>query len=104
MDLNRVAAFVRVVRDGSFTSAAKSLHLPKSSISRSVSQLEQDLGIRLLNRTTRKVHPTDAGAAFYERVARALGDIDEATLAAADMQAQLRGTVRVTAPADLAVF
>jgi DNA-binding transcriptional LysR family regulator len=104
MDLNRVTAFVRVVQDGGFTSAAKSLGVPKSSISRSVAQLEQDLGIRLLQRTTRKVHLTDAGSAFYERVSRALGDIDEATLAATDMQAQLRGTVRITAPVDFGVW
>jgi DNA-binding transcriptional LysR family regulator len=104
MDLNRVSAFVRVVHDGSFTAAAKSLGLPKSSISRSVAQLEQDLGIRLLHRTTRQLHLTDAGAAFFERVSRALGDIDEATSAAADMQVDLSGVVRVTAPVDLGVW
>lgn len=102
MDLNRVAAFVRVVTDGSFTAAAKAMGLPKSSVSRSVAQLEQDLGVRLLHRTTRKIALTDAGAAFFERVSRALGDIDEATSAASDMQAALRGTVRVTAPVDFA--
>ena len=63
MDLNRVSAFVRVVHDGSFTAAAQALNLPKSSISRSVAQLEQDLGIRLLHRTTRLLHLTDAGTA-----------------------------------------
>jgi DNA-binding transcriptional LysR family regulator len=104
MDLNRVSAFVRVVHDGSFTAAAKALGLPKSSISRSVAQLEQDLGIRLLHRTTRQLHLTDAGTAFYERVSRALGDIDEATSAASDMQAELSGMVRVTAPVDLGVW
>lgn len=104
MDLNRVSAFVRVVHDGSFTAAAKALGLPKSSISRSVAQLEQDLGIRLLHRTTRQLHLTDAGTAFYERVSRALGDIDEATSAASDTQADLSGVVRVTAPVDLGVW
>jgi DNA-binding transcriptional LysR family regulator len=104
MDLNRVSAFVRVVHDGSFTAAAKSLGLPKSSISRSVAQLELDLGIRLLHRTTRQLHLTDAGAAFYERASRALTDIGEATVAAADTQADLSGAVRVTAPVDLGVF
>lgn len=103
MDLNRVAAFVRVVHDGSFTAAAKALGVPKSSVSRSVAQLEQDLGIRLLQRTTRKLNLTDAGTAFYDRVARALTDIDEATVEATDRQAQLRGVVRVTAPVDLGV-
>jgi DNA-binding transcriptional LysR family regulator len=104
MDLNRVAAFVRVVLDGSFTSAAQTLGLPKSSISRSVAQLEQDLGIRLLHRTTRQLHLTDAGAAFYERVSRALGDIDEARTAASDTQREPSGAVRVTAPVDLGLW
>lgn len=104
MDLNRLSAFVRVVRDGSFTAAAASLGLPKSSISRSVAQLEHDLGVRLLHRTTRRLHVTDAGAAFYDRVSHALSDIDEATTAAADTQAEPSGAVRVTAPPDLAVW
>jgi DNA-binding transcriptional LysR family regulator len=104
MDLNRVSAFVRVVQDGSFTRAARALGLPKSSISRAVTQLEQDLGIRLLHRTTRQLHLTEAGAAFYERASRALGDIDEARAAASDMQAELSGVVRVTAPVDLGVW
>lgn len=104
MDLNRVAAFARVVHDGSFTAAAKALGVPKSSVSRSVAQLEQDLGARLLHRTTRKLHLTEAGSAFYERVARALSDIDEATSVASDTQAQPRGLVRVTAPLDIGVW
>jgi DNA-binding transcriptional LysR family regulator len=104
MDLNHVSAFVRVVQDGSFTAAAKSLGLPKSSVSRSIAQLEQDLGIRLMHRTTRKLHLTDAGAAFHARVARALADIDEATSAASDLQRELRGPIRVTAPLDLGVW
>ncbi|MBX3264027.1 MAG: LysR family transcriptional regulator [Labilithrix sp.] len=104
MDLNHVAAFVRVVQDGSFTAAARALGLPKSSVSRSVAQLEQDLGVRLLHRTTRKLHLTDAGASFHARVSRALSDIDEATNAASDLQRELRGSVRVSAPLDLGVF
>jgi len=101
--LNHVSAFVRVVQDGSFTAAARALGLPKSSVSRSVAQLEQDLGVRLLHRTTRKLHLTEAGTAFHDRVARALADIDEATTAASDHQQELRGLVRVTAPLDLGV-
>lgn len=104
MDLNHVAAFVRVVQDGSFTAAARSLNLPKSSVSRSVAQLEQDLGIRLMHRTTRKLHLTDAGAEFHARVARALADIDEATSAASDLQRELRGSIRVAAPLDIGVW
>jgi len=104
MDLNHVSAFVRVVQDGSFTAAARALGLPKSSVSRSIAQLEQDLGVRLLHRTTRKLHLTDAGTAFHNRVARALADIDEATAAAADLQRELRGSIRVTVPVDVGVW
>src|ERR1044071_7897845 len=101
MDLNHVAAFVRVVQDGSFTAAAKALGLPKSSVSRSVAQLEKDLGALLLHRTTRKIHLTDAGIAFHDRVARALGAIADATSATGDLQRELRGTVRLSAPVDV---
>lgn len=104
MDLNHVSAFVRVVQDGSFTAAARALGLPKSSVSRSIAQLEQDLGVRLLHRTTRKIHLTDAGTAFHNRVSRALLDIDEATSAAADQQRELRGPIKITAPLDLGVW
>lgn len=104
VDLNHVTAFVRVVQDGSFTAAAKALGLPKSSVSRSIAQLEEDLGVRLLHRTTRKLHLTDAGTAFHDRVARALADIDEATNAASDLQRELRGVIRVSAPVDIGVW
>lgn len=104
MDLNRVSAFVRVVQDGSFTAAARALGLPKSSVSRSVAQLEHDLGIRLLQRTTRQIHLTDAGASYFERVSRALGDIGEATTAASDAQSELSGVVRLTAPVDIGIW
>lgn len=104
MDLNHVSAFVRVVQDGSFTAAAKALRLPKSSVSRSVAQLEQDLGAVLLHRTTRKLHLTEVGTAFYSRVSRALADIDEAKAAATDLQRELRGSIRITAPVDLGVW
>lgn len=104
MDLNHVSAFVRVVQDGSFTAAARALGLPKSSVSRSVAQLEQDLGVRLLHRTTRKIHLTDAGMTFHNRVSRALADIDEATSATADLQRELRGPIRISAPLDLGVW
>ncbi len=104
MDLNHVSAFVRVVQDGSFTAAARTLGLPKSSVSRSIAQLEQDLGVRLLHRTTRKIHLTDAGMSFHNRVSRALTDIDEATAAASDLQRELRGPIRVTSPVDLGVW
>ena len=63
LDLNRIAVFVRVVEAGSFTAAGKLLELPVSSVSRSVANLEDELGVRLLHRTTRKLALTAAGAA-----------------------------------------
>jgi DNA-binding transcriptional LysR family regulator len=102
-DLNHVAVFVRVVETGSFTAAALALGLPKSSVSRSVSRLELELGVRLLQRTTRSVHLTDAGHAYYDKVSRALSGLEEAQAAVSDMQATPTGVVRVTAAVDIGV-
>ncbi|HEU4412226.1 MAG TPA: LysR family transcriptional regulator [Polyangiaceae bacterium] len=100
MDLNRVAVFVRVVDDQGFTAAAKALGLPKSSVSRAVGLLEAELGVRLLQRSTRRVSLTEAGGAFYERASRGLAGVEEAAAAVADMQGALRGAIRMTAPVD----
>ena len=104
MDLNHVAVFVRVVELESFTAAANQLGLPKSSVSRTVSRLEEDLGVRLLQRTTRKLHLTDAGHAYFERARVALAGLEEAAAAATDTSSVPRGIVRVTAPNDLGVL
>ena len=104
MDLNHVAVFVRVVELESFTAAANQLGLPKSSVSRTISRLEEDLGVRLLQRTTRKLHLTDAGHAYFERARVALTGLEEAAAAATDTSIVPRGVVRVTAPNDLGVL
>jgi DNA-binding transcriptional LysR family regulator len=100
IDLNRIRLFVGVVEAGSFTAAAAAAGLPKSSISRGVAALERDLGVRLIQRTTRRVQVTEAGRTYYDSVSRALSGIDEATEAVADLTDVPRGTVRLTAPAD----
>lgn len=102
MDLNRIAVFARVVEAGSFTAAAAALGVRKSSVSRSVAALESDLGIRLLQRTTRKLSVTDAGRAYYQRARDALAGLDEAREAVSALGAEPRGLVRVTAPVDVA--
>ena len=104
LDLHRVAVFVKVVEEGGFTAAAKVLGLPKSSVSRAVSLLEEELGARLLRRTTRSVAPTEAGAAFYERASRGLAEIDEAREAVVDLEAEIRGPVRITTSVDAGVM
>src|SRR6187549_1297063 len=71
-------AFVRVVEAGSFTKAADTLHMSKTTVTQLVQQLEARLRVKLLNRTTRKVKVTADGAAYYERVLRLLADMDDA--------------------------
>lgn len=102
MDLNRVAVFSRVVDAGSFTGAARQLGLPKSSVSRAVKQLEEELGVRLLNRTTRQLRLTDAGRVYHDGVSRALVGLEDARQAVSAAEREPTGTVRVTAPVDLA--
>nr|AYM53802.1 transcriptional regulator LysR family [Cystobacter sp.] len=101
MDLNRVATFIRVVEAGSFTAAATRLHLPTSSVSRSVSKLEQELGIVLLERTTRRISLTDAGRAYFERAREAVAGLDEATALAGEAAREPSGIVRLAAPPEL---
>ena len=89
VDLNHIAMFVRVVEDESFSAAAKALGLPKSSVSRSVARLEEDLGVRLLHRTTRKLSLTEAGRAFFDRVRDPMAGLDEAMDEETDRRAVL---------------
>jgi DNA-binding transcriptional LysR family regulator len=103
IDLNHVVAFVRVVDHASFTAAAKSLGVPKSTVSRAISRLEEELDVRLLHRTTRKLSLTEAGQAFFERVRESIAGIDAAVAAANEAGKIPRGTVRVTAPVDLGI-
>jgi len=104
MDLNLVTAFVRVVEQQSFTSAAKALGLPKSSISRRVTELEEELGVQLLHRTTRKLALTEAGRTYFEQAERALTELQAAAESATGMDTEARGVVRVTAPLDIGVM
>ena len=96
--LNEIAIFVKVVDAGSFTGAAKSLGLPKSTVSRKITQLEERLGARLLQRTTRTLSLTDTGSAYYNQCSRIIGDIEEANVAVTEMQSKPTGMLRITAP------
>lgn len=104
MDLNLVAAFVSVVDQQSFTNAAKALGLPKSSVSRRVTELEEQLGVQLLHRTTRKLALTEAGRTYYEQAEKALTELQSAAESASGMDTEARGIVRVTAPVDIGVM
>lgn len=95
--------FVRVVESGSFTNAARALSVPTSSVSRAVAALEEELGVLLIQRTTRKLVLTTGGAAFFERAREALTMFDGAAEAALDDKAP-RGLVRITAPMEASAF
>ncbi|MFY0530063.1 LysR substrate-binding domain-containing protein [Archangium gephyra] len=98
MDLNELLVFAKVVQAGSFTAAARGLRMPKSTVSRKVSELEERVGAQLLQRTTRKLRLTDVGQAYYEHCARIVAEAEQAELAVTRMQAAPHGLLRVTAP------
>jgi DNA-binding transcriptional LysR family regulator len=95
-------AFARVVEAGSFTKAAHTLHMSKTTVTQLVQQLEARLRVRLLNRTTRKVNLTADGAAYYERVVRLLADMDDAKTGLSNASALPKGRLRVDVPSPLA--
>lgn len=95
-DLNDLDVFCRVVERQGFSRAAEELGVPASSVSRRIARLEEGLGVRLLQRTTRKIHLTDAGRLYFEDVSRALREIQSAELSLQAAQGAPRGRVRVT--------
>ncbi|WP_458372511.1 LysR substrate-binding domain-containing protein [Pseudomonas veronii] len=95
-------AFARVVEAGSFTKAAETLHMSKTTVTQLVQQLEARLRVKLLNRTTRKVNVTAYGAVYYERVLRLLADMDDAETSLSGASTLPRGRLRVDVPSPLA--
>lgn len=95
-------AFARVVETGSFTKAAGTLHMSRTTVTQLVQQLEARLRVKLLNRTTRQVNVTADGAAYYERVVRVLADMDDAETSLSSASAAPRGRLRVDVPSPFA--
>ncbi|MFB4392086.1 MULTISPECIES: LysR substrate-binding domain-containing protein [unclassified Pseudomonas] len=95
-------AFARVVEAGSFTKAADTLDISRTTVTQLVQQLETRLRVRLLNRTTRKVRLTNDGAQFYERVVRLLADLEDAEGSLSGAARLPRGKLRVDVPSPLA--
>ena len=91
-------AFVTVVDAGSFSAAGERLAIAKSVVSRRVSALEQRLGVKLLNRTTRRLSLTDSGRALHQRASRILADLDDAEQVVTSAHGALRGRLRIAAP------
>jgi DNA-binding transcriptional LysR family regulator len=100
-DLNAAWVLVRVVQTGSFRKAAQSLGMPKSTVSRRVAELEEQLGAQLLLRTTRTLALTDAGAAFIEEAEAAFARLEAAEAAVSELQREPRGKLRVTSTVPL---
>jgi len=97
-----ISAFVQVVNAGSFTGAAKRLEISPTSVTSRVQSFEEQLGVRLLNRTTRKVSLTEEGEAFYERCSRILAELAEVESLAGALQSKPNGTLRVNTDSRLA--
>lgn len=98
--LTGLEVFVRVVRAGSFSAAARELNQTPSAVSKQIARLEDRLGARLLNRTTRRLGLTEVGAAFHARAERILGEVEEAEQAVSHLNAAPRGTLRLDMPSS----
>jgi len=96
-DLERMAIFARVVETKSFSEAARRLKLSKSLVSKQVTQLEKSVGARLLNRTTRAMSLTEAGAVFYEHCARIVEELEAGKRAIGQLRSEPRGLLRISA-------
>jgi DNA-binding transcriptional LysR family regulator len=102
-DLNDTLVFVKVAELGSFIAAARSLRLPKTTVSRKVQDLETRLGAQLLHRTTRKLGLTEAGNIYFEHCQRIARELDEAESAVGQLQGGPRGWLRLTTPYSLGI-
>ncbi|MDA8479555.1 LysR family transcriptional regulator [Citrobacter sp. Awk 4] len=100
-DLNDFAWFVHVVEEGGFAAAGRALDEPKSKLSRRIAQLEERLGVRLIQRTTRQFNVTEVGQTFYEHCKAMLVEAQAAQDAIAALQVEPRGVVKLTCPVTL---
>jgi DNA-binding transcriptional LysR family regulator len=96
--LDNIAVFVRVVELGNLSAAGRDMRISPAVASNRIKELEKRLGVRLLNRTTRQLMPTEHGRVFYEGAKRILESVEEAEAAVSMISGQPRGTIRVTAP------
>lgn len=101
--IEAMRAFVTVVNEGTFTRAADRLDTSPQLVSKYVSQLETHLGVRLLNRTTRRIHLTEAGSHYYQRSQQVLSDIDDMENQLGDLQTEAQGLLRISAPVSFAI-
>ncbi len=101
MELDSIAVFVKVVEAGSFSEAARLLKMPKTTVSAKVAALERRLGVTLIQRTTRKLHITDAGQNYFRHCAIAISEIEKGESELSAGTSKPKGVLKITAPADL---
>jgi DNA-binding transcriptional LysR family regulator len=97
MELSVLQTFVDVVKQGSFAAVARERNVDPSSVSRAIAGLEEELGIRLLQRTTRQLSPTEAGMMYFQRIQPLVEEMQQAIDVATDVSGQPKGTLRITA-------
>ena len=97
MELSVLQIFVEVMRQGSFAGVARERNIDPSSVSRAIAGLEEELGVRLFQRTTRQLSPTEAGTVYFERIEPLVEEMQQAIDVATDISGQPKGTLRVTA-------
>ncbi len=102
--LDAMNAFAKVVAAGSYAEAARRLGLTRSAVSKAVMELEQLLGARLLDRTTRRVTPTEAGLAYYERCVSILADVEETEIQISRLHDEPRGVLKINAPMSFGIL
>jgi DNA-binding transcriptional LysR family regulator len=100
-DRDNIATFVEVIRRNSLAAAARHLEVPKSTVSRRLGRLEEQLGTKLVHRDARRITPTPEGTRFYDSVVDAIDVLDTAVATIEESTTEPRGTIRVTAPSDL---
>ena len=102
MDTNSLQTFIEVMRRGSFAAVARTQGVAPSSISRQIAALEEEIGVRLFQRTTRRLSPTEAGLVYFDRVAPLLEELARARGMATDVADHPKGRLRLTAPVSFA--
>ncbi len=101
IDRNAMALFVKVVENHSFSKTAQRESVPVSTVSRKISELEKALGVRLLERSTRKLRMTEVGQDYYDRCRRGLEEFEAANLLISDRQSEVAGTLRISVPPSI---
>lgn len=102
MDIDTLGTFIDVMRRGSFAAVARDRNADPSSVSRTIAGLEQHLGVRLFNRTTRQLSPTEAALAYFDRLEPLIDELVRASQMASDSAETPQGTLRITAPVSFA--